>query len=114
MGKKTVRKVERKILVCAAEAGNEMVFERSDGSFGGVAAVDVWRSELEVDVLCLHELLECGGCFVVEFLEQWAKAAGAKETVRPLVSGKNFGAAAVFHGFSVNGVAVVVVEYENV
>ena len=46
-----------------------MVLERSDGSIGGVAAVDVRWSELEEDVFGVHELLECGGCFVVDLLK---------------------------------------------
>ena len=61
----SVPEVEGEGFVGAAETGDEMVFEGSDGSLSGVAAVDVWRGELEVDVLAVHVLLEgCGG-FVV-------------------------------------------------
>ena len=37
------------MLVNAAEACDEMVLERANRTFGGVAAVDTWGNELEVD-----------------------------------------------------------------
>jgi hypothetical protein len=53
-----------------------MVFESVDRSFCGVAAVDVRWSELVVDVLAAHELLEGGAGLVVEFLENRSESAG--------------------------------------
>ena len=42
----------------AAEAGDEMVLEHSDGAFGLVAAVGMWWYELVVNVVVGQEVLE--------------------------------------------------------
>jgi hypothetical protein len=57
--------VERELWVGGAEAGDEVIFEGSNGAFCGVAAMDVGGGELEVDILAGHELLEGTGRFVV-------------------------------------------------
>jgi hypothetical protein len=43
LGEKTVPQVERKIGIGAAESGDEVVFEGSDGAFCGVATMEVRR-----------------------------------------------------------------------
>ncbi len=43
--------MKREIFVGATEAGDEVVFERSDGAFGGVAAMHMWRDQLEIHIL---------------------------------------------------------------
>jgi hypothetical protein len=53
----TVPEVEREVAVGAAKAGDEVIFKRADGTFGGVATVDVGRSKLEVNLFTVHELL---------------------------------------------------------
>ena len=65
LGEEAIPKMQRKVGVGAAESGNEVVLERVDGAFGGVAAVDTRRGKLEIDILAAHELLEGRGCFVV-------------------------------------------------
>jgi hypothetical protein len=65
---KAVPEVEREIFVGAAEAGDEVVFERADCAFGGIAAVDVGRDELKIDVLRTEEVFQDAGAFVVEAL----------------------------------------------
>jgi hypothetical protein len=57
-----------KIGIGAAEAGDEVIFERPDGAFGGVASVYMRRRELIVDAFVLEKLLEGLRCFVVEAL----------------------------------------------
>ena len=49
LGQKAVPKMKRKVFVSAAETGDEMVLERADGTFSGIAAVDIaggtsWKS----------------------------------------------------------------------
>jgi hypothetical protein len=102
--------VERKVFVGAAQAGDEVIFERANGAFGSVSAVDVRWSELVVDVDAGHELLESGGCFVVELLELWFESALGQESMGSFVGGENFRAGFALHGFNENGVAVVVVK----
>ena len=72
---KMVQQIEREAGVGAAEACDEVVFEGSDGPFGGVPAMDVWRGKLEIEVLGVHELLEGDEGFVVEALEAGTEAA---------------------------------------
>lgn len=48
--------MQRKVFVGAAEAGNEMVFEGADGASSGVSLVEVWRHQLEINVLFMHVL----------------------------------------------------------
>jgi hypothetical protein len=48
--------VEGEIRVGATKASNEVVFERSDGSFGGIAAVDMGWYELEINLFVVHEI----------------------------------------------------------
>ena len=57
--------MERERGVGAAEASDKMIFERSDGAFCGIATMDTWGNELEIDVFVAHVLLEDGGTFVV-------------------------------------------------
>ena len=65
LGDEAVPQVEREVFVDAAEARDEVVFERANGAFGGVASVDAGRDKLVVNVLCDHELFERVGAFVV-------------------------------------------------
>jgi hypothetical protein len=60
-----IPQLERKVWVNAAKAGNKMVFEGSNGSFGSVAPVDVRRDELVVNVFLAHRMLECSRGFIV-------------------------------------------------
>ena len=43
LGNQAAPQVHGKLFVRAAEAGNEVVFPAADGSFGGVASMDVQR-----------------------------------------------------------------------
>jgi len=69
LGEQAVPEMHREVLVRAAEAGDEVVLEGADGTFGGIAAMDMGRDQLKVNLLGSKEVLEnCGG-FVVETLE---------------------------------------------
>jgi hypothetical protein len=46
-----------------------MVFPRGDGSFSGIAMVEMRQDELEVDMLAMHVLFEFSWGFVVQALE---------------------------------------------
>jgi hypothetical protein len=43
-----------------------MVLPGLDGSFSCFGAVDVWRDELEIDIVLLECFLELSGAFVVK------------------------------------------------
>ena len=61
--------MERKVRVGAAKDGNEMLFERPNGVFGGVPSVDMGWHELVVDVVVVEVGPEVSRSFVVKALE---------------------------------------------
>ena len=56
MRKETIPEMEREIGVNATEAGDEMILERTDASFGCIATMDVGRYQLEINFFFGHEL----------------------------------------------------------
>jgi hypothetical protein len=46
-----------------------VVLESADGTFCGVASMDTGWNKLEIDALVAHVLLEDGGSFVVEAIQ---------------------------------------------
>ena len=61
--------MERKVRVGAAQDGDEMIFERLNGAFGGVPSVDMGWHELVVDLVVVGVGPEGSICFVVKALE---------------------------------------------
>ena len=64
-----VPEMHGKILVETAEAGNEVIFERPNGPFGGVASMDTRRNKLKIHLLLRHEFFQGGRAFIVEALQ---------------------------------------------
>ena len=60
LGEKFIPKVEWEILVNAAKSSNKVVFERANGTFCSVAAVQTGRDELIIDVFRGEKLLQGG------------------------------------------------------
>ena len=63
-----VPKMQWKVGVGAAQAGDKMVLPRADSAFGGVAPVYVGRDKLKVNLGVGHVLLQDLGAFVVKAL----------------------------------------------
>jgi len=61
--------MKREVFVRAAEAGDEVVFERATGAFGGIASVDVGRDQLIIHLFGSEVFLEGGRGLVVKSLE---------------------------------------------
>jgi hypothetical protein len=55
---KFVPEIERKVWMSAAEAGDEVVLEGLDGSFGPVATVEASGGELVFNSFVGHEVFE--------------------------------------------------------
>eukprot|EP00980_Cylindrotheca_fusiformis_P014021 scaffold3668_cov97-Cylindrotheca_fusiformis.AAC.5 len=79
-----------------------MILEGSDGSFGGVAAVDSRWGQLEINVFLADVVLEDGAGFIIEALELGPESAGYQEGV--------FGGCLVEERFGEDRVAVEIVE----
>ncbi len=105
--------MQRKVAIGAAEARNEMVFESADGAFGGICAMDARRNELEIHMLFAQKLFERSRAFVVQFLELRAETGVDETIVNGFVCVENGGAALARHGFGVDGIAVIVVQQEQ-
>jgi hypothetical protein len=58
--------------------GEEVIFERSDGAFGSVMAVDVGQDQLQGTVVVGNGLLEGTACFVVHDVECWLSVCGGE------------------------------------
>ena len=55
------------MFVNAVQAGNKMVFERADGTFGGVAPGNTGgTSKLEVNAFCNEKGFDGGGALIVK------------------------------------------------
>jgi len=61
--------VNWKLVVGAAQASNEMVFEHTNGPFHSIAMMDVGWDQLEIHMFSDHELLEGMGCFIIQVLK---------------------------------------------
>ena len=61
--------MERKVRVGAAQDGDEMIFERPNGAFGGVPLVDMGWHELVFDLVVVELGPKGRRCFVVKALE---------------------------------------------
>jgi hypothetical protein len=46
-------------------------FEGPDGAFRGIAVIAVSRHQLVIDIIDGEEILQSGGCLVVECLDFW-------------------------------------------
>ena len=67
LGEKIIPEVHGKLLVGAAKDRDEVILERADCAFGGVATVVVWGYELVFYLkLVLEDIFDRGGGLVVE------------------------------------------------
>ena len=96
--------MQGEVLVGAAESGDEVILEGSDGAFGYVATMVTGWYKLIVDCFLLHEVLEDFGAFVVKSLKDGSKARLEKLLVDCLVCSKDHRARLALHGFCPDGV----------
>ena len=106
--------MEREILVHAAKSGDEMVFEGSDGAFGGIASMGAGGHKLVLDGFVLKEFFEGGAAFVVEAMEARAEAGADEASMEDAEGVKDGLGGAGLHGFREDGVAVVIVEDKDI
>ena len=99
LGQEPIPKVQGKVLVDTAQAGNKMVLERADGAFGGIASVQSWRHKLEVNGFVPEKLFERGGALIVQAVQLGPQASGDKAGVQDLERRENAWASAAAHCF---------------
>ena len=76
-----------------------MVFEGADGTFGGVAAVNVGWDQLVFDVFCFHEVFDQRGAFIVEEVHPWFASALDESFVGETEGSDMFCFGSIFHGY---------------
>ena len=91
-----------------------MVFECSDGAFGGIAPVNVGRYELELYVVAVEVRFEALGCFVVHKVQLWLEAPGFEILMYGLEFGFEFAASARLERPDQDCIAVIIVEYHEI
>jgi len=101
------------MLVSAAQAHNEVIFEGTDCTFSRIPAMDVGQDQLEINILSHHKCLEGTGGFIVKVLEFGAESHGAKAVVGNLKSGKNGISTLVFERNSDDVIAVIVIHNKD-
>ena len=79
MWQEFVPQIERKIGMGATQAGDEMILEGLDGSFGPVSTMESSGGELAVNVFSSHEVGQEFGCFVVQAMKLGTEAAELQE-----------------------------------
>ena len=108
-----IPQVKREVAVCAAQSCDEMIFEGLDGAFGGIGTMDAGENLLEIDPLVDHIFSECFRALVVKALELRPQAGFDKHVVDMFVCGKDGAGCFVWHWLGVDGVAIEVVQDEE-
>jgi len=104
----------KSLLVLQSPASYEMVFKCADGTFGCIAAMDVWWHQLKINVYHCKEILEDGGHFIIQVLKVWSQASLTEACMEHLESHQEGASVAVLEQFCQNGIAVMVIEDHNV
>ena len=98
----------------AAEAGDEVIFERLNRSFGEVATVEACGGELVVD-LFLEEIISHEiGDFIIHFVENGVVAASTEFGCDGCHGSEKTFLFAIGYGDGVNGIGVIVVQDKKV
>jgi hypothetical protein len=84
-----------------------VLLESSDGAFRGVASMAVRRHQLVSDIIDGEEILQSGGCFVVEILELWLETLDCKLLMNGAICFYPFLGGPRFHGDDFNVVAII-------
>ena len=91
-----------------------MVFEGLDGALSPVAAMKASWGELIFDSLSSHEVMEELRSFIVKTMELGTKTTTLKEAENGFIGLFDGGLLSIWDWFGMDGVAVVVVEKEDV
>ena len=67
-----------------------MILVSLDRSFGGVGVMEVQGGNMKIYAILVHELLQAGGVFIFQHLEEREEAAVTKVGVEDLVGTTKF------------------------
>lgn len=106
--------MQGKIFVDATKAGNEMVFECANCTFGSIASMEPRRHMLIVDGFVDEKLFKRSGALVVEALELGAQTCGDEPCMQPFIASQDARAGTTSQRFDENTVAIVIKEHKDV
>jgi hypothetical protein len=96
------------------EPGHKVLLESPDGAFRGVASMAVRWHQLVSDIIDGEEILQNGGCFVVESLELWLEALDCELLMNGVICFDPFRGGSIFHGDDFNVVAIIDIEDHHI
>jgi hypothetical protein len=105
---------ERKMGVYRAEDGDEVIFEGPDGPFGCIDSVFFRRYALETNLILLKGVFEILRAFVVKNVKLRSMAVMNQGLVSGFPGVAYAGGFAIWNGHCMNGVGVLMVEYEDI
>jgi hypothetical protein len=91
-----------------------VVFVGADSALGSVAAMDMGRSELVINVLLVNVLNENLGCLIIKDLELWMQSSRLEELNRFNICALDFRGRAILDRDSVDGVAIIIIEDKHI
>jgi hypothetical protein len=104
--KESVPQVQWEGGVNRGDPGHKVFLERPDGAFRGVAAMKVRRHQLVSDIIDGEEVLQSGGCLVVESLELWLEPLDCELLLNAVICVDPFRGGPRFHGDESNLVEI--------
>jgi hypothetical protein len=84
-----------------------LFFEGPDGALRGVAAMAARRRQLVIDIIDGEEILQSGGCLVVESLELLLETLDSELLMDGIICFDHFRGGSGFHGDYFNIVAII-------
>jgi hypothetical protein len=89
------------------ETGHKVFFESPDGAFRSVASMAVRLHQLVSDIIYGAEILQSGGCLVVESLEIWLKTLDSEILMNAVICFDPFRGGPRLHGDELDVVAII-------
>ncbi len=111
--KETIPFGERELGVDGAKNGDEVIFERPNGTFGSIDAMFFRWDALELDVVLGKSIFEVLGTLVVKNVEIGRMAVVNKKFVGLLPGLANASCLAIRNGNGMNGIGVLMIENKN-
>ena len=97
------------LVVCAAQACNEVVLPCVNGSFCCIAAMQMWWYKLVGHLVLLVKLFHCSGCFIVQPMGLWLEPSDGEVLKQFLVGLEECWSRSIVEGFCEDSIGVIVI-----
>jgi hypothetical protein len=89
------------------EPSHKVLLESPDGAFGSVASMAMRWHQLVSDIMEGEEILQSGGCHIVECLELWLETLNCELLMDGIICFDPLRGGPRFHGNDFNAVAII-------